>query len=88
MNDGTTWTYALTGTEIVTPDAMHIVGQSRTTRPPSSPATPRARPPSASSPLPPGRLLGARLGRGGVRAIITGDMQRFLTPSLAWARGF
>jgi sortase A len=28
MNDGTTWTYELTGTEIVTPDAMHIVDQS------------------------------------------------------------
>ena len=27
MNDGTTWTYELTGTEIVTPDAMHIVDQ-------------------------------------------------------------
>jgi len=28
MNDGTTWTYELTGIEIVTPDAMHIVDQS------------------------------------------------------------
>ena len=27
MNDGTTWTYELTGTEIVTPDAMHVVDQ-------------------------------------------------------------
>jgi sortase A len=27
MNDGTTWTYALTGIEIVGPDAMHIVDQ-------------------------------------------------------------
>lgn len=27
MNDGSTWTYELTGTEIVTPDAMHIVDQ-------------------------------------------------------------
>lgn len=27
MNDGTTWTYELTGSEIVTPDAMHIVDQ-------------------------------------------------------------
>jgi sortase A len=27
MNDGTTWTYQLTGTEIVTPDALHIVDQ-------------------------------------------------------------
>ena len=27
MNDGTTWTYVLTGTEIVGPDAMHIVDQ-------------------------------------------------------------
>jgi sortase A len=27
MNDGTTWTYELTGTEIVTPDAMNIVDQ-------------------------------------------------------------
>jgi sortase A len=28
MNDGTTWTYLLTGVEIVGPDAMHIVDQS------------------------------------------------------------
>ncbi len=28
MNDGTTWTYVLTGTEIVGPDATHIVDQS------------------------------------------------------------
>jgi sortase A len=28
MNDGTTWTYLLTGIEIVGPDAMHIVDQS------------------------------------------------------------
>jgi sortase A len=27
MNDGTVWTYELTSTEIVTPDAMHIVDQ-------------------------------------------------------------
>ena len=27
MNDGTTWTYVLTGIEIVGPDAMHIVDQ-------------------------------------------------------------
>jgi sortase A len=27
MNDGTVWTYALTGIEIVSPDAMHIVRQ-------------------------------------------------------------
>jgi sortase A len=27
MNDGTEWTYALTGIEIVPPDAMHIVDQ-------------------------------------------------------------
>jgi sortase A len=27
MNDGTTWTYQLTGTEIVSPDAMRIVDQ-------------------------------------------------------------
>jgi sortase A len=27
MNDGTIWTYELTSTEIVTPDAMHIVDQ-------------------------------------------------------------
>ena len=27
MNDGTTWTYVLTGTEVVGPDAMHIVDQ-------------------------------------------------------------
>jgi sortase A len=27
MNDGTTWTYEMTGTEIVGPDAMHIVDQ-------------------------------------------------------------
>jgi sortase A len=27
MNDGTTWTYELTSTEIVTPDAMYIVDQ-------------------------------------------------------------
>jgi sortase A len=27
MNDGTVWTYALTGIEIVPPDAMHIVDQ-------------------------------------------------------------
>jgi sortase A len=27
MNDGTTWTYEATGTEIVGPDAMHIVDQ-------------------------------------------------------------
>ena len=27
MNDGTTWTYLLTGIEIVGPDAMHIVDQ-------------------------------------------------------------
>ena len=26
-NDGTVWTYELTSTEIVTPDAMHIVDQ-------------------------------------------------------------
>ena len=27
MADGTTWTYAMTGTEIVGPDAIHIVDQ-------------------------------------------------------------
>jgi sortase A len=27
MNDGTAWTYETTGTEIVGPDAMHIVDQ-------------------------------------------------------------
>ncbi len=27
MNDGTVWTYELTGTEVVGPDAMHIVDQ-------------------------------------------------------------
>jgi sortase A len=29
MNDGTVWTYELTGVEIVGPDAMHIVDQKR-----------------------------------------------------------
>ena len=86
MNDGTTWTYELTGTEIVTPDAMHIVDQSRTTRPPS-PATPRARPPSASSPTSAWSAPRRAWAAGACAAIITGDMQRFLTPSLAWARG-
>jgi sortase A len=27
LTDGTRWTYEMTGTEIVAPDAMHIVAQ-------------------------------------------------------------
>ena len=52
MSDGSVWTYELTSTEIVGPDAMHIVDQAPSTPPPCSPAIHRLGDPAHRRPLP------------------------------------